>query len=513
MYFITALHCEYQEIIGTRPVETRGKSKKKIKTEPICISEGSSDDEVTFNQFSSSPLNDTLPYVKIGVPSTSKGIPQKCASSEVVMKHQSAYSSQPHKNTIAESVYSQYSMLLHESEDEAKETDICMDGDNTVVSDLQQPSSSCEKDIRVLLQDYIDTTIGKITSTVIIWRAKLLPSMLRYVNKPSFNISNPLRVEFSGEDAEDFGGPRRELLRLLMMEVGRNMGVFEGNENAKVFSMDIQLLEDKMYRKAGKLTAMSILNGGPGLACLAKPVYEHLVGMTTTNLTLDLLQDANTREKLEELQNCGSEEHMQSFIFAHGDWVADVGYSDIYLTKLEQKGVVLNLLLKQLVLIRTSAAVNQFSQGLDDVGQLHKLMKSNPRQFMPLFVSAGEKVKRAEFKELYTVAYSEEGGNRKIKEEATVYSFEIYIEELEENQHEIGIEDLLIFMTGADRVPPLGFDKQITIDFYGMEENITRYPSSSTCDLRLWLPRGCPPEDLATLLTTAILNSQGFGKI
>ena len=51
----------------------------------------------------------------------------------------------------------------------------------------------------------------------------------------------------------------------------------------------------------------------------------------------------------------------------------------------------------------------------------------------------------------------------------------------------LSLEDLLIFMTGADCVPPLGFGKKITVDFYNFEENSRRRPYVSTCGLYFFL--------------------------
>ena len=47
------------------------------------------------------------------------------------------------------------------------------------------------------------------------------------------------------------------------------------------------------------------------------------------------------------------------------------------------------------------------------------------------------------------------------------------------------LEDVLIFFTGADRVPPLGFPQTPTLHFLG---NDALYPTASTCSLMLRLP-------------------------
>lgn len=74
--------------------------------------------------------------------------------------------------------------------------------------------------------------------------------------------------------------------------------------------------------------------------------------------------------------------------------------------------------------------------------------------------------------------------------------------------------DLLVFVTGADCIPPLGFPVQCTVSFYSQEEGSRRLPSSSTCALTLYLPRGVTEEnDFRALMSDSLTGSYGFGKV
>jgi hypothetical protein len=76
---------------------------------------------------------------------------------------------------------------------------------------------------------------------------------------------------------------------------------------------------------------------------------------------------------------------------------------------------------------------------------------------------------------------SEEGSNQRRKEDTTIYCFEIFLQDLEEGVVPgLSLEDLLVFITGADCLPPLGFGNNITVDFYDFEENSRRRPYAST---------------------------------
>ena len=82
---------------------------------------------------------------------------------------------------------------------------------------------------------------------------------------------------------------------------------------------------------------------------------------------------------------------------------------------------------------------------------------------------------------------------------------------LSESMSKVSLNNLLAFISGAEDIPPLGFPKPLTIDFYDMVDR-QHFPTASTCDLRLWLPRGIEPAVLQQLVEEAVLGAHGFGK-
>ena len=74
------------------------------------------------------------------------------------------------------------------------------------------------------------------------------------------------------------------------------------------------------------------------------------------------------------------------------------------------------------------------------------------------------------------------------------------------------LSEILTFWTGADQIPPMGFDHKLRIEFYCQDVGCRRLPTSSTCALVMWLPRAVEPEELQQMLTDAIRMSAGFGK-
>ena len=139
---------------------------------------------------------------------------------------------------------------------------------------------------------------------------------------------------------------------------------------------------------------------------------------------------------------------------------------------------------------------------------------NNPGIFKIVLGVENQKLSAQSFKKLYSIMYSDKGSSDRDKEDKTIYCLDLYLQDLEEEEvNGVTLEDLLIFTTGADTVPPLGFDGPICIEFYETEENVKRYPWSSTCSLTLFLPRGIEdPKEFNSLLTHALENGVGFGK-
>ena len=74
-------------------------------------------------------------------------------------------------------------------------------------------------------------------------------------------------------------------------------------------------------------------------------------------------------------------------------------------------------------------------------------------------------------------------------------------------------EELLIFLNGADCLPPLGFPNRCSINFYDQEPGVKRIPFASTF-ASLFLPRGMECEtEFRELMGLELRGSLGFGKM
>jgi len=71
-------------------------------------------------------------------------------------------------------------------------------------------SRTLEEIILLLRQDTADITDKQ---TVVIYRRRLLQSAIRCITSDDFSFNKAVNVTFSGEEADDLGGPTREFFR------------------------------------------------------------------------------------------------------------------------------------------------------------------------------------------------------------------------------------------------------------------------------------------------------------
>ena len=110
-----------------------------------------------------------------------------------------------------------------------------------------------------------------------------------------------MRITFVGEEAVDDGGPRREFFTLALQEMAKDGNILQGPENSRFLVHNVQALASRKFFCAGMLVAVSLANGGPGLACLAKAVFAYIGNgiQGAIHPDLRLIPDEEIRESLE----------------------------------------------------------------------------------------------------------------------------------------------------------------------------------------------------------------------
>ena len=75
------------------------------------------------------------------------------------------------------------------------------------------------------------------------------------------------------------------------------------------------------------------------------------------------------------------------------------------------------------------------------------------------------------------------------------------------------MEDVLVFISGADRVPPLGFSTKSKISF--VHNQTAKFCTASTCNIHLRLPtiHGDNYEAFRDAMIMSLKDNDGFGGV
>ncbi|KAK0133392.1 G2/M phase-specific E3 ubiquitin-protein ligase [Merluccius polli] len=352
---------------------------------------------------------------------------------------------------------------------------------------IDQPGMPSRLALIMLFRFTMDNVNTERPMTVAVRRQNVLKSACSVLSRGYFEWQREPRIEFINEMADDYGGPRREFQRLLMMAIQGTFGVFEGRSDELYFSYDLCALEQQKYFKAGKLTAWSVAHGGPGPRSISRVVYLLMCGQSAplSDVDIGVLLDEDKGGKLQQVTG-----DLQRLKGSCGDWVSDCGVPSFYSVTLQEMPQVVERVVANYCFHRKLAAVS-----------------AN-------FLLNGGKLTRQTFRGLFLTDWSPEGSNDREEEEETIFQYDDWLIKVEEGEVDATFEDLLVFVTGADHPPALGFPSKCQVHFFSQEPGTRRLPYASTCALFLYLPRGVrEEEDFADLMSTALVGSLGFGKV
>ncbi len=77
---------------------------------------------------------------------------------------------------------------------------------------------------------------------------------------------------------------------------------------------------------------------------------------------------------------------------------------------------------------------------------------------------------------------------------------------------ECTLEDILVFLSCASTVPPLGFERQPQLDF--LHDPLAILPTASTCDLILRIPTSHSEyEKFQEHMILGLIGNDGFGAV
>ncbi|XP_031329222.1 uncharacterized protein LOC116160215 [Photinus pyralis] len=133
---------------------------------------------------------------------------------------------------------------------------------------------------------------------------------------------------------------------------------------------------------------------------------------------------------------------------------------------------------------RIRPALEQFREGLN-TGMIYELLKSHPNLFQNTMCQT-EDITSNTLEKLFSIMYSEQGSSKRSIENRIISFWRDFLLDCEDNVTEVTLKDVIIFITAAETVPPLGFSIAPKITF--LHDDATLYPKANTCALEISLP-------------------------
>ncbi|XP_049334037.1 G2/M phase-specific E3 ubiquitin-protein ligase-like isoform X2 [Astyanax mexicanus] len=162
-----------------------------------------------------------------------------------------------------------------------------------------------------------------------------------------------------------------------------------------------------------------------------------------------------------------------------------------HLRSLEHRKELMEAVLQFYCEGRINAALTQFKDGLTTLGVL-QMVTSHPQAFEKVFLYDPAPLKASDIVELFHArCRSLPASNRRRLEARTIAFWKDWLLEVEGGlAHPITLEHVLIFATGLQRIPAVGFPMQPELAFLHPDDGLARFPKANTCSLVLHLPVG-----------------------
>ncbi|XP_051990890.1 G2/M phase-specific E3 ubiquitin-protein ligase [Xyrauchen texanus] len=340
-------------------------------------------------------------------------------------------------------------------------------------------------------------------------RADVWDGAIRGFRRASYNPSHDMLVKFTDdegttEDAVDTGGPKREFLTLLM-DCLRTQRIFDGPANRRFLTFNSAAAREDEYFLAGQMIAVSIVHGGPGPRFLSDMLYNHLTGRTDINGTVEDITDETMKAALLEISSAASLDELHMLMDKYASLLQTAGCFD-YPQSVEGKENIVKDFIQWYIIYRNQYSVQRFSDGLSTLDVIHAL-EQHPSVFRPYMCYNVEKLTPESLEAVFKAQLSEVGSTRRHEETRILGYWRDYLLDTGEQETGISLQDILMFATGLDSLPPSTFEPQPQLTF----ERTSKFPIASTCANTIKLPMSKSYEEFKNAMDFGIQNSPGFG--
>eukprot|EP00731_Ephydatia_muelleri_P016435 Em0009g859a len=266
---------------------------------------------------------------------------------------------------------------------------------------------------------------------------------------------------------------RRSDIWLDAVQEAKTKGI-NGLSPLKVTFLAIEFFQQRHFFYFGLFTAMSVVQGGCGIPCLADPVYEYITS-----------------------GKCSS-------IVVSSDDIPELAMRDT-VEKWKMKDDIVSTLIDYHLILKVKACMDQFCEGLETLG-VGSIVRKNPSVLRQFFVFNEVPIDADMLRSILTLV--EGNGDVKLIEDLAYFNFNIFLDECDNGPAGgcCSIQELLEFFTGSG-YPPQGFSRKCTISF--LHDTTARLPTAATCNLELRLPT-CHGEDYSQFRECMMLAIRGM---
>ena len=311
-----------------------------------------------------------------------------------------------------------------------------------------------------------------------------------------------VRITFVGEAGADTGGLAREFFSLFYTNAATS-SLLSGEYPYYTFSHDIHALQADKYKLFGKVVALSLLNSHPGPHYFCPSVAKYIVDSGPITNQKELLMElprkcGPLREKLARIADCTDEEVFAQLVDDLPERF-EFGFSKNRVF-IEDKLPLLQAASRHFLVSCCMEEIMSFKDGLAHCNVLSKLQMF-PDEAVNVFVK--QKLAVKDFEEMFKPTFSEEGSNRRVREEQVYFFWLNFLKECQrgklvrkffnlkdfeegietEIEKRLSLQDVLQFLTGAQRKPLVALKGKIVFNHESVERVVSR-----TCELELTIP-------------------------
>ncbi|KAK0148157.1 G2/M phase-specific E3 ubiquitin-protein ligase [Merluccius polli] len=262
--------------------------------------------------------------------------------------------------------------------------------------------------------------------------------------------------------------------------------------------------EDEYYL-AGKMIAVSIVHGGPGPHFLSEDLVHYLAGQPSFKATVSSITDEEIGKALQEIENAASVDALQECIMRHSTMLQTAGCLR-HVAAVEAKKEIVSDYLHWYIIDRNSSVIDRFKDGLAAL-QFFTALQQHPALLSPVLTYFKKGLTALELERLFKPDLSPPGSNRRLKESKTLSYWADYLLDCEEGEGAVSVEEVLMFTTGLNSLPPSGLEPSPRIEFL----DDSPFPMANTCSNTLKLPLLDTYTVFKTQMDFGLQNSPGFG--